>query len=88
MGTPISTWGACIWRRAASSIVLNIAEGARSNGGNARARFHTAAGSTSETRAALQLAAAWGYVTPAATGEVERLLDRVAAMLWGLTHPR
>ena len=39
-------------RRAASSVVLNLAEMERSDAGNARARLCTAAGSLSETRAA------------------------------------
>jgi hypothetical protein len=39
--------------RAASSIALNVAEADRSQGGNVLARFHSAAGSASETRTAL-----------------------------------
>ena len=75
-------------RRAASSIVLNVAEGARSQGGLERSRFFTAAGSASETRAALALAVAWGYVTSERTVEAGALLDRTAAMLHGLVHRR
>jgi four helix bundle protein len=75
-------------RRAASSIVLNAAEAEHSDAGNARARFHTAAGSTSETRAALRLAVAWGYVEAGTTNAAEQKLDRVAALLWGLTRKR
>lgn len=41
-------------RRCASSIVLDIAEGEYSDPGTKRARFHSAAGSASETRAALR----------------------------------
>ncbi len=69
-------------RRAASSIVLNIAEGAGPRGGNSRLRFRTAFGSTRETLAALELAAAWGYVE-----RDERLLtalDRIAGTLYRL----
>ena len=73
-------------RRAASSIVLNVAEGNRSQGANARVRFFTAAGSTSETRAALKLASAWGYFSDDQASDAEALLDRVAAMLCRLTH--
>lgn len=75
-------------RRASSSVVLNIAEAERSDAGNARARFHTAAGSANETRAALRVAVAWGYVAVEGAGEAEALLDRVAAMLCRLLHPR
>ena len=75
-------------REAASSVVLNIGESQRSDPGNARARLHSAAGSARETRSALELACAWGYVAPSSVEPAEELLDRVAAMLWRLTHPR
>ena len=75
-------------RRSASSVALNIAEGARSRGGNEVNRYASAAGSASETRAALAVAAAWGYVQPDACRGADELLDRVLAMLWGLTHRR
>ena len=71
-------------RRAASSIVLNIAEGSGARDGNTRQRFRTALGSTRETAAALELAAAWGF-----TARDERTmdaLDRIAATLHRLTH--
>jgi four helix bundle protein len=73
-------------RRSASSVPLNIGEGAHSRGGNSTARFQDAAGSASETRSALQVAAAWGYVTVAQQELVDAKLDRILAMLWGLTH--
>ena len=75
-------------RRAASSIVLNIAEAEGNDGGTARAKFHTAAGSTKETRAALELAIAWGYVTPERHEEADILLDKTTAQLWRLLHPQ
>ena len=75
-------------RDAASSIVLNLGEAQRSDPGNSRARLNTAAGSARETRSALELACAWGYVAPSSVTQAEELLDRVAAMLWRLTHPR
>ena len=68
-------------RAALSSVALNLAEGNRSDGGNRIARFSTAAGSNHEARAALRVAAAWGYVAAAEIAEGEELLDRVAAML-------
>ena len=71
-------------RRAASSIVLNIAEGSGARDGNTRQRFRTALGSTRETAAALELAAAWGFVQ-----RDERLvdaLDRIGATLHRLIH--
>ena len=75
-------------REAANSMVLNLGEGQRSDPGTARARFHNAAGSTRETRSALELACAWGYVEPASVAQADELLDRVAAMAHRLTHPR
>jgi four helix bundle protein len=72
--------------RAASSAVLNIAEGTRSDPGNRRARYFTAAGSANEARAALRVAVTWGYLGEARAADAELLLDRVVAMLWRLTH--
>ena len=72
--------------RAANSIALNVAEGERSQGGNVRARFHSAAGSACEARMALRAAIAWGYVSAEAAKKAEAHLDRVIAMLWKLTH--
>ena len=75
-------------RRSASSVALNIGEAAYSRGGNQTARFQDAAGSASETRSALKVAAAWGYVSQTAVEPVDEKLDRVLAMLWGLTHSK
>ena len=71
-------------RRAASSIVLNIAEGHGSRDGVSRQRFRTALGSTRETAAALELAAAWGFT--AHDARIADALDRIAATLHRLTH--
>ena len=49
-------------KRAAQSVVLNIAEGRGNDAGNARARFSTACGSAKEVRAALNVASDWGYI--------------------------
>jgi four helix bundle protein len=73
-------------RRSASSVPLNIGEAAHSRGGNATARFQDAAGSASETRSALRVAAAWGYISADAAERVDTKLDRVVALLWGLTR--
>jgi four helix bundle protein len=71
-------------RRAANSVVLNIAEGEGSVGGNARLRYATAMGSVRELSAALRLAVAWGYVANRAVAGPEERLDRVRRLLWGL----
>jgi four helix bundle protein len=74
--------------RAASSIALNIAEAEYSDPGTRRARFHSAAGSANETRSALAVAVAWGYVTGEQSRPSLELLDRVVAILWRLLHNR
>jgi four helix bundle protein len=73
-------------RSAASSVVLNIAESEYSDPGNRRARLFTAAGSTNESRSAVRVAIAWGYIRRERATEVLGLLDEVVAILWKLTH--
>ena len=73
-------------RRAGSSVLLNIAEGWRRLGRDRRQHYVIAAGSNAEVRAALDVCEALGYLDPEAYLELEALLDRVAAMLYRLTH--
>ena len=73
-------------RRAASSVVLNLAEGNHRSGKDRLQFFRIAAGSAAEVKAALEVALAWGMIDPSPAAEAE--LDRVLAMLWRLTHPR
>ena len=73
--------------RAASSLALNLGEGEYSDPGTKRARYWSAAGSANETRTALAVAVAWGYLTSAQAEPASHRLDRVIAMLWKLTHP-
>jgi four helix bundle protein len=75
-------------RRALTSVALNVAEGNSSQGGHRVARFSTAAGSNAESRAALRVAVAWGYVEAHDIEAGDALLDRVAAMLHGLGAQR
>jgi four helix bundle protein len=75
-------------RRAASSMLLNIAEAEYSDPGNSRARLYNAAGSANETVAALEVALAWRYIEPDAADQALALLDRVKAILWRLNHCR
>lgn len=49
-------------KRAAASILLNLAEGAGSSRGIRRARYESALGSARETLAALHVAQAWDYL--------------------------
>jgi four helix bundle protein len=73
-------------RRAASSVVLNLAEGQRSAKGNKHKHYAIAHGSANEVKAALELARAWGWIDEAR--EPREILDRLLAILWRLTHPR
>ena len=73
-------------KTAATSIVLNIAESEYSDPGNRRARLFSAAGSANETRSAVRVAVAWGYVRSERAEAVLSQLDRVVAILWRLTH--
>jgi four helix bundle protein len=67
-----------------SAPSLNVTEGNHSQGGHRIARFCTAAGSNAESRAALRVAVAWGYVQARDIEAGEARLDRIAAMLHGL----
>jgi four helix bundle protein len=71
-------------RRSLSSVALHVAEGNRSQGGHRIARFCTAAGSNAESRAALRVAVAWGYVQARDIEAGEARLDRIAGMLHSL----
>jgi len=73
-------------KRAASSISLNLAEGMGSAKGNKQKHYSIARGSANEVRAAIQTAQAWGWIDDASG--IEPVLDRLLALLWGLTHPK
>jgi len=73
-------------RRAASSVVLNLAEGQRSAKGNKQKHYSIAHGSANEVKAALAVARAWGWIEDAHAPL--QILDRLLALLWRLTHPR
>jgi four helix bundle protein len=70
--------------RAASSIVLNLAEGGRRHGRDPRRFFDMAHGSAGEIRGALDLADAWGWQVE--SKQARTLLDRELGLLWGLTR--
>ncbi|MBT8453236.1 MAG: four helix bundle protein [Deltaproteobacteria bacterium] len=71
-------------KRAAQSVVLNIAEGRGNDAGNARARFSTACGSAKEVRAALNVASDWGYIESHTATHLDEKLDEVCAITWCL----
>lgn len=72
-------------RRAATSIPLNVHEGAYSQGGNARARFYSALGSAAEVRACIDVAEALGYVNDVDAVLLDRL-DQIVATLHRLSR--
>jgi len=74
--------------RAASSVAMNLAEGAKRRGKDREHFFRTASGSNAEVRAALAVAIAWGYIDRASAAHAEILLDRLGAMLWRLSPAR
>ena len=71
-------------KRAAQSVVLNIAEARGNDAGNARARFCTACGSAKEVRAALNVATDWGYIETGSASHLDERLDEVCAITWCL----
>jgi four helix bundle protein len=71
-------------RRAASSVVLNIAEGSGSFGRVRTARYRTALGSARETLSCLRVAEAFGYVDTMPEGLLE-CMNRVIGTLVRVT---
>ena len=67
-------------RRAASSVVLNVAEGSGSFGRVRTMRYRTALGSARETLACLRVAEAFGYVETMPEG-VTDWMNRVIGTL-------
>jgi four helix bundle protein len=65
-------------RRVAKSVLLNIAEGANSQGAHEVSRYYTALGFAREARAALAISAAWSYVDATVCGDCDKLLDRLS----------
>ena len=66
-------------RRAASSIALNIAEGAGVRAGNRRSRYRTALGSALEVRAVLDIAEALGMAVVGT--QIPEMLRNVVGVL-------
>jgi four helix bundle protein len=71
-------------KRAAQSVVLNIAEARGNDAGTARARFSTACGSAKEVRAALNVASDWAYIESHMATHLDEELDEVCAITWCL----
>ena len=71
-------------RRAATSVLLNLAEGQKSSNGNKLRHYKIAQDSAQEVAGALDAAEAWGIIV--AAPEDRALLDRLLALLWKLTN--
>jgi four helix bundle protein len=71
---------------AASSIAANLEEGNRRTGRDRLHLFRIAAGSAAETRVHLQVAQAWGWVSPQEIQLALSLVDRELRLLHGLTR--
>ncbi len=71
-------------KRAAQSVLLNLAEGQKYSNGNRLRHYEIAHGSANEVRAALDAAVSWGWIGP--EGPERVLLDRTLAILWKLTR--
>ena len=74
--------------RAAKSMALNVAEGGKRTGKDRGYHFSVSAGSADELKTALELAAAFGFVTEASLEAPLALIDRELAMLWRVRNPR
>jgi four helix bundle protein len=66
--------------RASESMVLNMAEGSRSQGGNKRVRYYNSLGSTREVLACIEVAMALGYIEPIGPAILDRF-DHVIGTL-------
>jgi four helix bundle protein len=75
-------------KRAASSVGLNAAEGLWARKGNRVTRLDSAMCSGRETRMALQIAGAAGYLEKGEAAVYARELDRIVATLHVLAHKR
>ena len=71
-------------KRAARSAALNIAEGAALQGAARRRHYNVALGSTGETVAAYELAAAIGETVD--VERVARIGAQLSAMLWAIVR--
>ena len=71
-------------QRAASSVVLNLAEGQRRQKGNKHRAYETAHGEAREVLGCLDCAQAWGWI--AEDSVARTLCDRLLRLCWGLTH--
>jgi four helix bundle protein len=75
-------------RRATTSVVSCLAEGAKRVGRDRLHLWRISAGSAAEVKAQLQLVVAWRYADAERAKRALELADRVVAMTWRLTRAR
>ena len=73
-------------KRAATNTLANLAEGQRRAKGNKHRAYENAHGEAREVLGCLDGARAWGLVGDDAAARAK--LDRLLALLWGLTHSK
>ena len=73
-------------KKAANSVLANIAEGSRRQGRDRLQCWNIAAGSAAEVRVQIEAALAWGDLEQHLATHALSLLDRALAMLWRMTH--
>ena len=73
-------------KRAATNTLANLAEGQRRAKGNKNRAYENAHGEAREVLGCLDGARAWGLVGDDAAARAK--LDRLLALLWGLTHSK
>jgi four helix bundle protein len=72
--------------RAATSVVLNLAEGQRRQKGNKHRAYETAHGEAREVLGCLDCAQAWGWIAEDSAARAK--CDRLLGLCWGLTHSK
>lgn len=75
------------YRRALSSVALNVAEGSNQRGARRASHYSIALGSAQEAWSALRTAAAWGY-TAEPQGEIAAQYRQIIGTLHRVAHPR
>ena len=73
-------------RRAATSVALNLAEGVRRTGRDKKRAYRIAAAEAQETKAALEVALAWGWLDEPDLATARVLADRVGRVTYALAQ--
>ena len=73
-------------QRAATSVVLNLAEGQRRQKGNKHRAYEIAHGEAREVLGGLDCALAWGWIAQDSAARAK--CDRLLGLCWGLTHSK